>query len=438
MFERLRLVSYLAALTLVAPAIGCSGPAASEHIAMQDQPIVGGEATPTCAWPTAVYFGTLGCTGTLVHPRLVTLAAHCLETGRGTPEHAFLGDAGDNDGPGRLLQVERCEKRDWENDREDMAFCVLEEPVDVAIIPIMYGCELDLLRAGERATLVGFGYVDATTPSPGDRKRWTQAPIVEVREDTIDVGEPGHANCFGDSGGPAYFQMPDGSWRVFGVTSTTYNVDGVSCRRDGTWALTPRYVPWIEETSGLDVTPCHHVDGTWYPGPNCGNVPLNPEVSTGSWEQLCHESETLSGPLSTCGEPYISPVDVRDRGLPKPPEPASAGTGGQGTSGSAGAGGAGGAGSSGAAGGQDSVSGAGTAGTGSAGLSSGGASGSSALAPVEPRAGSGSTVLGECACRAAHGRGGFRTLALLLLGSSVWLARRQRHAPHRRPHTPGV
>jgi hypothetical protein len=425
MFERIRRATYLGALSLVVPAFGCSDPAPREDVAVLGQPVVGGEATPTCAWPTAVYFGTLGCTGTLVHPRLVTLAAHCLESDRGTPERVFLGDLGDSNGPGRLVPVERCEKRDWANDREDMAYCVLEEPVDAAIIPIMYGCELDLLQAGEVATLVGFGYVEATTPSPGDRKRWTQAPIVEVREKTIDVGEPGHSNCFGDSGGPAYFQMPDGSWRVFGATSTTYEVDGVPCRREGTWALTPHYVPWIEETSGLDVTPCHRTDGTWHPGPDCGYVPLNPEVSTGTWEQLCHETESLSGPLSTCGEPFTSPVDVRDRGLPKPADAGGAGTGGQGSSGSAGSSGAAGA----ATGGAEPMSGAGTPAAGLAGMSSGGASGASALVPVEKtRAGSGSKVLGECACRAARGRGGWHTLATLLLGLGVLFGRRQRAA----------
>jgi hypothetical protein len=430
MFERIRRITLLGALWLVVPTFGCSDPVTSEDFAAVAQPVVGGEATPTCAWPTAVYFGTLGCTGTLVHPRLVTLAAHCLE-GRDTPERVFLGDAADSSGPGRLVSVERCENRDWTNDREDMAYCVLEEPVDAAIIPIMYGCELDLLQAGEVATLVGFGYIEATTPSPEDRKRWTQAPIVEVRKKTIDVGEPGHSNCFGDSGGPAYFQMPDGSWRVFGATSTTYEVDGVPCRREGTWALTPHYVPWIEETSGLDVTPCHHADGTWDAGPNCGYVPLNPEVSTGTWEQLCHETETLSGPLSTCGEPFSSPVDVRDRGLPKPADAGGAGTGGQGTSGSAGSGGAAGA----ATGGAESMSGAGTAVAGSVGLSTGGASSPSALVPVEAPAGSDSKVLGECACRAAHGRGGWRTLATLLLGLGVLFARRQR-APHVDPRPP--
>ncbi|HKY35179.1 MAG TPA: hypothetical protein VJN18_04510 [Polyangiaceae bacterium] len=107
--------------------------------------------------------------------------------------------------------------------------------------------------------------------------------------------------------------------------------------------------------------------------------------------------------------------------MPKPADAGGAGTGGQGTSGSAGSGGATGA----ATGGAEPISGAGTSVTGLAGMSTGGASAVSPL-PDEARAGSGSKMLGECACRAAHGRGGWRTLATLLLGVGVLFARRQR------------
>ena len=431
MLERIGRATHVAALLLVAPGLGCSAPVTSEDLAVREQPVVGGQATPTCAWPTAVHFSTLGCTGTLVHPLLITLAAHCLESGRGTPDHAFLGDTEDESGPGRLAPIERCEKKDWANDREDMAYCLLKEPVQAAIIPIMYGCELDLLQAGARATLVGFGYVEATTPSPGERKRWTHAPIVEVRQKTIDVGEPGHSNCFGDSGGPAYFQLPDGSWRVFGVTSTTTpNDEGVPCTREGTWALTPHYVPWIEETSGLDVTPCYRADGTWDPGPDCGSVPLDPELSGGTWAELCQETAMRSGPLSTCGDPLILPVGVRSGGLPKPADQGgqtaagTSGTGGQGSSGSAGSGGAGGGATGGAASGGESTSGAGMAVAGSASVGSGGSESSGPVLAAGVPVGSSSDVLGECACRAARSRGGWHALATLLLWLGALALRR--------------
>jgi hypothetical protein len=166
-----------------------------------------------------------------VHPKLITVAAHCVD--EGTPVDVFFGDTRDQDGPGRVVDIESCHVRGGQQAGEDFAYCILEEEVtDVSIIPILYGCELDLLQEDARAMLVGFGNIDEDTPPPMGHKRWVEAPIVKIEEKTIDVGEPGASNCFGDSGGPAYFQMPDGSWRVFGTTSTSYVVDGVACANE--------------------------------------------------------------------------------------------------------------------------------------------------------------------------------------------------------------
>src|SRR5258708_4500855 len=37
--------------------------------------IVGGTTVATCAWPSVGFLG--GCTATLIHPRVITTAAHC-------------------------------------------------------------------------------------------------------------------------------------------------------------------------------------------------------------------------------------------------------------------------------------------------------------------------------------------------------------------------
>ncbi len=412
-------------LALAGATLGCSGMPDGEPLAKRRHPIVGGEPTPSCGWPTAVHFvvsfgggSQAECTATLVHPKLITLAAHCVD--EGTPVDVFFGDTRDHDGPGRAVDIQSCHVKGGQPAGEDFAYCLLEEEVtDVSIIPIMYGCELDLLEEDQRATLVGFGNVDENTPPPMGHKRWVEAPIVKLEEKTIDVGESGASNCFGDSGGPAYFQMPDGSWRVFGATSTSYVVDGVACANEGTWAFTPYYVPWIEEDSGLDVTPCYVAEGNWDPGPNCGNVPLNPEASNGTWEQMCHQGETLSGPISSCGKPFIPPV------------------GSGGTAGAGGTGGAGGSSGAGGSGGDFGVGGLGGVGggAGNAGLGGevltqgGGAGGTTATAGAAPLAvqtGSADEVSGACACRVPHGRGRLRdeATALLSLALAALLRRR--------------
>ena len=425
-------------MALALSALACSGQPSSEHVASRRHPIVGGEETPECGWPTAVHFvASLGgntqaeCTATLVHPKMITIAAHCVD--EGTPEEIFFGDTRDHDGPGRSVRIEHCEEKGGQQAGEDFAYCILEEEVnDVSIIPILYGCELQQLQEGEQVALVGFGNIDEDTPSPGGHKRWVEAPVVELDEKTIDLGESGHSNCFGDSGGPAYFQLADGSWRVFGATSTSYVVNDVACAHEGTWAFTPYYVPWIEESSGLDVTPCYDADGSWNPGPDCGGVPKNPEQSTGTWAQMCRQTEQLSGFLSTCGEPYEPPSTGGTGG-------AGGSAGASGSAGMAGASGAtlGGAGGGAGSAGTGGVAGAAFAGAaptssgagGVAGSSFGGSGGSSGSGQVPLGVATSSTeqVEGGCACRAPAGRGGSPGgLALLGLALAAFYRRRWR------------
>src|SRR2546425_12660661 len=60
---------------------GCSAPGEKEEVEGRADPIVGGVPTPACAWPTTVSFsqGNAGCTATLIHPKMITIADHCLE-----------------------------------------------------------------------------------------------------------------------------------------------------------------------------------------------------------------------------------------------------------------------------------------------------------------------------------------------------------------------
>jgi hypothetical protein len=67
-------------------------------------------------------------------------------------------------------------------------------------------------------------------------------------------------------------------------------------------------VPWIEATTGIDVSPCHDADGTWNPGPDCGDIPHEPEVGGGAWPTC--EPGALGGPSTACGPPSYGPDDI--------------------------------------------------------------------------------------------------------------------------------
>jgi hypothetical protein len=68
-------------------------------------------------------------------------------------------------------------------------------------------------------------------------------------------------------------------------------------------------VAWIEEDSGIDITPCHDADGAWNPGPSCTGAPLAHGDGAGlSWSNGC--SGAPAGPdIETCGPAYGEPPD---------------------------------------------------------------------------------------------------------------------------------
>ena len=78
---------------------------------------------------------------------------------------------------------------------------------------------------------------------------------------------------------------------------------GVDCT-SATHALMHPAVPWIEERSGVDITPCHDVDGNWDPSPDCGGFYAGDTDASASWDVLC-DGLSVTAPASTCGEPYV-------------------------------------------------------------------------------------------------------------------------------------
>lgn len=259
--------------------------------------IVGGEATDGCAWPTVVSLGRL-CTGTLVHPRVVVYAAHCgdgfssVELGNSAaPRHV------------RTVATQRCETwpdgflpgagRDW-------AFCVLASAQDdLPIVPPLMGCETDALVPGVASTLVGFGESEV---GYGD-KRSVTTRITSLQGDEVGLGGEGLDSCEGDSGGPAFIQLPSGQWRAFGIVSY-----GERCGDGGFASLMHLATPWIEARSGFDISPCFDADGTWNPTANCDGFSAVPEDGRGAWSSGCEQPRELAS--QTCGARFDAEGDV--------------------------------------------------------------------------------------------------------------------------------
>lgn len=263
--------------------------------------IYGGAATPTCGWPTTVFVD--GCTGTLVHPEVVVFAAHCMFfAGGASPPAIGFGEAAA--ALERVVPTADCTMfPGWMPDESgfgfDVAFCVLAEPVtDVPVVPILMGCETEILQPDQEITLVGFG---ATETGMFEVKHEVVTTINGSENATeLLVGGNGLSSCNGDSGGPAYVQLEDGSWRAFGITSRGTSAD---CNQESIYGLIPAHVEWIEETSGIDVTPCHDANGVWTPTEECTEFPMTPGIGESTWAEGCSLSR-LSAPAATCGTPF--------------------------------------------------------------------------------------------------------------------------------------
>ncbi|HTE55511.1 MAG TPA: trypsin-like serine protease [Kofleriaceae bacterium] len=266
-------------------------------------PIVGGKRARLCDWPSVVLLEHDGllCTGTLVSSRIVLYAAHCgIDFTQVT-----LGEAL---GVGRYAPIKRCEQYSPGErvNPTDFAYCELARPINgVPVAPVLYGCEADELTAGRDVTIVGFGEDD---DSLSGQKRYADTIYQGVEDRGVEagmlmVGGEGIGASFGDSGGPAFVQLDDGSWRAIGIVSggpepgmPVYYVDMRTT------------VEWVERTSGYDITPCHAVDGTWEPGFECGGFASQP-LAGGTWDAQCSEEDPLSGRSATCGEPHEADPD---------------------------------------------------------------------------------------------------------------------------------
>lgn len=241
------------------------------------------------------------CTGTLVHPRVVVYAAHC---GEGSKQIRF-GES--STASAHTRQVERCvvypDYVGTTDQAHDWAFCVLQEPItELPVTPPLFGCELDVLTAGLSVVIAGFGN-DSASGGAGT-KRWAQTEVVSTFGNTINIGGDGISTCQGDSGGSAFVQVDDGSWRALSMVST-----GVACGSTGVHALMHAAIPWIEEEAQIDITPCHDLDGTWNPTPLCDEFFAGGAMGFGTWPDWC-DGTPRSAPGSTCGEPFDAIDDV--------------------------------------------------------------------------------------------------------------------------------
>ncbi len=235
-------------------------------------PVVGGEVASPDDYPSTVALtdstGEPFCTGTLVAPKTVVTAAHCLDQGSGDVWVAYGVTH-----PASLSQSELHEvvkalphpdydpmaKKDPDGMGlvNDIGVVVLKEPIAGAkVTPVLPPDEIDpMLYPNRDIHIAGYGIYEMPWTS-GDLYKAVTPHVRHVDTEML-AGKPGKPDtCNGDSGGPAYVLKGCELWLV-GVTSRAWAKSTDYCGDGGLYTLASRYIAWLEAESGEDVSPAN-------------------------------------------------------------------------------------------------------------------------------------------------------------------------------------
>jgi hypothetical protein len=161
---------------------------------------------------------TLVCTATLIAPRVILTAAHCLPDG--AMPAVYFGSAPGDGGPQlAVAAVRRHPAFDAAQLANDVAMALLADAAPAGASPSpLPAAPLDDGALGTTLRLVGFGRTapgDATAP----RKRAGSATLASLTATELGFMPSPSQTCEGDSGGPAFATVA-GVEAIVGVTSS--------------------------------------------------------------------------------------------------------------------------------------------------------------------------------------------------------------------------
>lgn len=267
------------------------------QIASRPDKLIGGTPADPKSWPASftTASGNSRCTGTMIGPRVLQLAAHCVGNGRTATITAN----------GKTYASTCTHSPKYKNDATaDYALCLMGEDVEIDWYESVLTKSTANLKVGENILLAGMGCIKPGGSGGNDGVfRVGESPITRLPTTSNDIVTQGtSALCYGDSGGSAFWKDEKGIYRVAGINSRgdIRSVSYLSAvfTKDGN----DFYSSWVIKNNAVI---CGISDGA----PKCrgGDTPPPPPSPVPEWCKATYDT------VGKCifGNPRLSLTDVQ-------------------------------------------------------------------------------------------------------------------------------